>query len=80
MKTKKRALKQLVTKNMKIMEVIERFPEVAPILMSYGLHCVGCYVSDIETIGQGAMNHGIDEETIDMMIKDANQIVLELFD
>ena len=43
-------------------DIVKKYPETAVILMGYGLHCVGCIVSGIETIEQGAKTHGRSEE------------------
>ena len=69
--------KQFVTKDMKISEIIMQYPEAVPILMGYGLHCVGCHLSDIDTLENGAKIHGIDDETLNMMIKDINTILTQ---
>lgn len=34
--------------------------DVAPILMNIGMHCLGCPSSQMETIEEAAMVHGID--------------------
>ena len=70
-------VKELITKDMLLMEAITKYPEIAPILTGYGLHCVGCPVSGIETIEQGAKIHGLTEDVIEMMLKDVNAIALE---
>ena len=66
-----------VTKDMKVMEIIENYPEAVPILMGYGLHCIGCVFSEFDTLETGAKTHGIDNETIDMMVRDVNEIIRE---
>ncbi len=69
----------LITKDMMISEIVEKYPQAAEVFMEYGLHCVGCHVSAWETIYEGASGHGMDEEMIDMMIKDANTIAQESY-
>ena len=64
-----------ITKNMLIEEVVLKHPDVAPIFFAYGLHCVGCHISSMETIEEGARAHGMDDEDINMIIKDANKII-----
>jgi len=66
---------QFVKKDMLMIDIIMQYPEVAPILMGYGLHCVGCHFSGADTLEMGAKLHGMDEETIEMMLKDANLII-----
>ena len=64
-----------VKRNSLINPLLQKHPEVAEILMAYGLHCVGCHFSGLDTVEDGARVHGIPEEDIDMMVKDANKIV-----
>jgi hybrid cluster-associated redox disulfide protein len=63
-------IKQYITENTMISEIVEKYPEVAEVLtMDYGFHCMGCFGADMETIGQGAGGHGMtDEEIKDMLI------------
>ena len=63
-----------ITRNMKINEIIQKHPEVIPILAGYGLQCVGCHYSSLDTLESGAKTHGMPEELIDMIVKDANVI------
>jgi hybrid cluster-associated redox disulfide protein len=64
-----------VTKDMLIGEVTQKHPKAAFVFMNYGLHCVGCHVSAYETIEQGAMGHGMPEETLDEMMEDLNAFI-----
>ena len=66
---------QAITKDILVNELIEKHPEVATVLMGYGLHCVGCHFSDLDTLEAGAKLHGIDDKTISMMIKDVNTLI-----
>ena len=70
-------VKKLITKDMLLDDIVKKYPETIMILMGYGLHCVGCIVSEIETIEQGAKIHGLDDKEIDFMLKDLNAIALE---
>ncbi len=69
---------QFVTKEMFLIDIIAKYPEAAPILMGYGLHCVGCHFSGADTLEMGAKMHGIDDEILEMILKDVN-IVIEKF-
>ena len=68
----------LITRDMTIGDIVEQYPHVAEVFLEYGLHCVGCHVAFWETIEEGARGHGMDEETIDMMLRDANTIASEM--
>ncbi|MDP2628285.1 MAG: DUF1858 domain-containing protein [Nanoarchaeota archaeon] len=64
-----------ITKETIINEIVEKYPETIVVLMGYGLHCVGCHFSGFDTLESGAKIHGMDNETIEMMLKDLNEIV-----
>jgi hybrid cluster-associated redox disulfide protein len=49
-----------VTKDMTFHEVMRKSPEVARVLGSFNLGCVGCMGAQHETLEQGAMAHGLD--------------------
>lgn len=53
-----------VSKDLTIGELINSHPEVAPILMEIGMHCLGCPASQGESIAEAAMVHGIDAELL----------------
>lgn len=64
-----------ITKEININELIQGHPEVAEILTGYGLHCVGCHFSAFDTLEDASAIHGIDEEEIEMMVRDVNKIL-----
>ncbi len=66
-----------ITKETLINELIEKHPNIAEILMSYGLHCAGCHFSEFDTLETGAEIHGLGNEDIEMMLKDVNEIINE---
>ena len=49
-----------ITKDMTIGEILRINPEVAPILMEMGMHCLGCPASQGESLAEAAMVHGMD--------------------
>ena len=57
-----------VTKSMLIGELLTVDPNIAPILMRAGMHCLGCPSSQMETIEQAVMVHGIEpQELVDRL-------------
>ncbi len=56
-----------ITKDMTIGEIIVNKPEVAPILMEAGMHCLGCPSARGESLEEAAMVHGMDID--DLMSK-----------
>lgn len=53
-----------VTTATTIGQLISETPEVAPILMEIGMHCLGCPSAQMESLGEAAMVHGIDPELL----------------
>lgn len=49
-----------ITKDMTIGQIIVKNPNVAPILMEAGMHCLGCPASQGESLEEAAMVHGLD--------------------
>ena len=69
--------KGLVTSDMTIGDVVSKYPDSAQVMISYGLHCIGCHVNIYETIEQGALGHGMSKQDVDNMIKEINSNVKE---
>lgn len=65
----------VVTRETNIAELIGKFPEAAEIFLDFGLHCVGCFASSFDNIGQGSKVHGMSDEDIDEMIERLNEVV-----
>ena len=53
-----------VTKDMLIGQLITLDPNIAPILMRAGMHCLGCPSSQMESLEAAAMVHGIDADLL----------------
>lgn len=66
------AKKATITKDMKLGEILEKYPETAETLMKNGFHCLGCHMAAFETIEQGAASHGIN---IKKLLNDMNKVV-----
>ena len=48
-----------ITKDMTIGEIFRTNPDVAPILMNAGMHCLGCPSAQGESLEEAAMVHGM---------------------
>ena len=68
-------IQQKITKDMPIAEVVSKYPEVVETLLSTGVHCIGCHVSQFETLEQGLMGHGMPEKQINEIIKSLNEVL-----
>lgn len=65
-----------IYKEMPISGLVETYPDLADVLMEdYGLHCFGCFASAMETLEQGAMAHGMDENDIKIMVENLNELI-----
>ena len=53
-----------ITKEMTIGEILRTAPQIAPILMEAGMHCLGCPSAQGESLEEAAMVHGIDIEEL----------------
>ena len=59
-----------VTKDMLIGEMLMIDRGIAVVLMSEGMHCVGCPSSAGETLEEASLVHGLD---CDKLVKDINE-------
>ena len=53
-----------ITKDMTIGEILVKAPEVAPLLLEAGMHCLGCPSAQAESLAEAAMVHGIDIDSL----------------
>ena len=53
-----------VTKDMIIVDVLKLNPETAKFFFEIGMHCLGCPSSQMETIEEAAMVHGIEPDDL----------------
>ena len=49
----------MVTKDMTNGQLLMEHPNVAPILMEIGMHCLGCPSAQAESLADAAMVHGL---------------------
>ena len=49
-----------ITKDMLVGEVIRSKPDAIDILLNFGLGCVGCPASQMESLEEACMVHGLD--------------------
>ncbi|MCI6018650.1 MAG: DUF1858 domain-containing protein [Clostridiales bacterium] len=61
---------QQVSKDTMIGDLLRIDAGVAPILLGIGMHCLGCPSSQMETIEEAAMVHGINADELVAKIND----------
>ena len=54
----------VITKDMLIGELIRKKPEAIETLMSFGMGCVGCPSSQMESLEEAAMVHGLNLDAL----------------
>ncbi|MDO4677745.1 MAG: DUF1858 domain-containing protein [Blautia sp.] len=59
-----------VTKEMQIGQLLQADPNIAVILMRAGMHCIGCPSSQMESLEEAAMVHGMDVDVLVQQIND----------
>ena len=59
-----------ITKDTLIAECLQLNPDSARILMSYGMHCLGCAMAHGEMIGEAVSVHGKD---LDELLEKLNE-------
>lgn len=70
---------QLISKDTIISEILEMNPSksrlLTEMLLDFGIHCVGCGASTVETLGQGVLGHGYAEDQLNKLIIDLNKVI-----
>lgn len=64
------AKKKKITKEMTIGEVLKVCPDLAEVFMGFGMHCISCPVSQMETVEEAGMVHDVD---VDFLLKKLNE-------
>ena len=63
-----------VTKQMLIGELLQLDPNIAGVLMRAGMHCIGCPSSQMESLEEAAMVHGMD---VDVLVEQINDFLAQ---
>lgn len=63
-----------VTKEMNILEIVEKYPQSIEVFAKYGLGCIGCAAARFENLEAGAKVHGFDP---DEMVAEINALIGE---
>ena len=63
-----------VSKDMLIGQLLQIDANIAPILMRAGMHCLGCPSSQMESLEDAAMVHGLD---VDVLVNQINDFLGE---
>ena len=55
---------QYVTGKTLIGEIVAKYPETVEILLSIGMHCLGCPHSQAESLEEACMVHGVSADDV----------------
>ncbi|MGB3988477.1 MAG: DUF1858 domain-containing protein [Minisyncoccales bacterium] len=64
-------MKMKIVKEMKIGDLLRNHPEVVDVFLKYGLSCVGCPMSDPESVEEAALVHNINLKDLLKELNDA---------
>ena len=62
--------KKTITKDMTIAEVLKMNPNLEEVFLGFGMHCISCPVSQMETVEQASQVHGVD---LEFLLKKLNE-------
>ncbi len=62
--------KSVITKDMTIGEVLKVNEKLGEVFLGFGMHCLSCPVSQMETIEEASMVHGVD---VEFLLKKLNE-------
>ncbi len=62
----------MVTKDMIIKDIVDKYPQTLPVFGQFGMGCLGCSGALFESLEQGALAHGID---VEVMLNAINKLV-----
>ena len=61
-----------VTKEMGIIDIVQKYPQSLEVFAKYGLGCIGCAAARFENLEAGAKVHGVDP---DQMVEEINALI-----
>ena len=61
-----------ITKEMKISEIVEEYPQTLSLLLEKGFHCFGCPLAPEETLEEAAKVHDLD---LEKLLEELNEII-----
>lgn len=61
-----------VNKDMLMGKLVRMDPVIVEVLLREGMHCIGCPSSQMETLEQACMVHGLD---VDEVVEDINMVL-----
>ena len=66
-----------ISRDMMIADIVEEHPELVPMIMDLGVHCIGCGAAMSESLEEGFSGHGIPDDEIDTIVLELNKYIEE---
>lgn len=63
-----------IQKEVLVAELVTKHPELVEPLMMMGMHCISCFASQMETLEEAAMVHGLNPDEV---VEDLNQFLAD---
>lgn len=70
--TEKAKQRPALSKDMLVSQLVMDYPDLVEPLMMMGMHCISCFASQLETLGEAAMVHGLDPDEV---VEDLNDFL-----
>lgn len=64
-----------ITKDTNLGQMLFSYPQIAEVLLDYGLHCVGCFANSFDSLEAGSKVHGFSEELVDEIVDRVNEVI-----
>jgi hybrid cluster-associated redox disulfide protein len=64
----------IITKGMRVSDILTLLPNAAPLIAQYGLSCYSCSANDSETLEEGCRSHSMKDQSIDDLVTDLNEL------
>ncbi len=75
---KKSSSPLLVTKHMRVSDIVALCPGAEKVMAEYGIHCAGCAMNMQETLAEGSVLHGFGDDELEALVEDLNDVLKEM--
>lgn len=65
----------MITKTMRVSDVITLLPECEKLLAEYGMHCAGCMYNGLDTLEEGCQMHGFSDADVEQLLVELNEML-----
>lgn len=73
--TESKSESEKIQKDVLVSVLVEKHPELVEPLMMMGMHCISCFASQMETLEEAAMVHGLNPDEV---VADLNDFLADM--